>query len=819
MAERDTELEQKSHDLSSPPEGRNKLTYLVTDAPPWYLCIFLAIQHLLTAFGATVSIPLILSEGLCLQYDKLTQSHLINSIFFVSGLCTLLQVTFGVRLPILQGGTFSLLTPTIAMLSMPEWECPAWTHNASLVDPSSPIFKEVWQSRLRNLQGSIMVASLLQIVVGFSGIIGFLMRFIGPLTIAPTITLIGLSLFESSAAKAGTHWGISAMTTLLIILFSQYLRLIPVPLPAYDKTKKLHMSKFYIFQRVSILLGIVVSWLICYILTVCDVLPSNPARYGHLARTDVKENVVSDASWFTFAYPGKLKSTFHFFKFHFYFFYHIIQYKFLFFGFFFPGQWGMPTVSLAGVFGLIAGIICSMAESVGDYHACAKLSGAPPPPKHAINRGIGVEGLGSLLAGAFGTGNGTTSFSENVAVLGITKVGSRRVIFLSGVFMILIGVLGKISAVLTTIPDPVVGGMFMVMFGVITATGISNLQHYLTAFGAIFSIPLILSESLCLQHDGLTQSRLINTIFLVSGICTMMQVAFGVRLPILQGGTFALLTPAMAMLSMPEWECPAWTNNASLVDTSSPVFIEVWQSRLRALQGSIMVASLLQIVAGFTGIIGFLMPLHWAFDHRPHRHAHWPVSYLHRVPIPVPAYNKSRKLHISKFHLFQMMPWGMPTVSLAGVFGLMAGIICSMAESVGDYHACAKLSGAPPPPKHAINRGIGVEGLGSLLAGAFGTGNGTTSFSENVAILGITKVGSRMVIFTSGVLMVLMGILGKIGAVFTTIPEPVVGGMFLVMFGVISAAGVSNLQVKKKAKQDIFRLLNILLQDNLTCFI
>lgn len=42
--------------------------------------------------------------------------------------------------------------------------------------------------------------------------------------------------------------------------------------------------------------------------------------------------------------------------------------------------------------------------------------------------------------------------------------------------MIFMGVLGKISAVLTTIPEPVVGGMFMVMFGVITATGISNLQ-------------------------------------------------------------------------------------------------------------------------------------------------------------------------------------------------------------------------------------------------------------------------------------------------------------------------------------------------------
>lgn len=54
-------------------------------------------QHYLTAFGATISIPLILSERLCLQHDSLTQSHLINSMFFVSGLCTLLQVTFGVR--------------------------------------------------------------------------------------------------------------------------------------------------------------------------------------------------------------------------------------------------------------------------------------------------------------------------------------------------------------------------------------------------------------------------------------------------------------------------------------------------------------------------------------------------------------------------------------------------------------------------------------------------------------------------------------------------------------------------------------------------
>lgn len=56
-----------------------------------------------------------------------------------------------------------------------------------------------------------MVGSLFQVLVGFSGLIGLFMRFIGPLTIAPTISLIGLSLFDSAGLNAGNHWGISAM--------------------------------------------------------------------------------------------------------------------------------------------------------------------------------------------------------------------------------------------------------------------------------------------------------------------------------------------------------------------------------------------------------------------------------------------------------------------------------------------------------------------------------------------------------------------------------------------------------------------------------
>lgn len=65
-----------------------------------------------------------------------------------------------------------------------------------------------------------------------------------------------------------------------------------------------------------------------------------------------------------------------------------------------------------------------------------------------------------------------------------------------------------------------------------------------------------------------------------------------------------------------------------------------------------------------------------------------------------------------------------------------------------------------------------------------------------------------MVIVAAGCVLLLMGVFGKIGAVFATIPTPVIGGMYLVMFGVISAVGISNLQVSPEplGKQSIASL-------------
>lgn len=64
---------------------------------------------------------------------------------------------------------------------------------------------------LPQIQGAILVSSLLQLTLGLSGLVGLVLRYIGPLAIAPTINLIGLSLFTEAGKKSGGHWGIAAL--------------------------------------------------------------------------------------------------------------------------------------------------------------------------------------------------------------------------------------------------------------------------------------------------------------------------------------------------------------------------------------------------------------------------------------------------------------------------------------------------------------------------------------------------------------------------------------------------------------------------------
>ncbi len=385
-------MEKPTHDL----------LYGIDDVPPLGQSLALGLQHYLTMFGSTVAIPLILSKPLGMDGDPVAIGWLIGTMFFVSGITTLLQTTIGNRLPIVQGGTFSFLAPTIAICGM-----------ASLASAG-------WQVRMTHVQGAIIAGAVFEMAIGYFGIIGRLLRFIGPITIAPTIALIGLSLFKFGAPVAGKHWGIGGLTIGLIILFSQILR-----------------HKGRAFALYPVLLGMGGAWATAAVLTATGVFPP-----GHPAFCSLDK--VYAAPWVRVPYPF---------------------------------QWGMPVFGAAAIVGMIAGYMASMIESIGDYFAAARLSGAPPPTQTTVNRGIGTEGLGCLVAGIFGSGNGTTSYSENIGAIGLTRVGSRRVVQMGALLMIVFGGVAKFGALFTTIPEPIVGGMYCTLFGVIASVGLSNLQY------------------------------------------------------------------------------------------------------------------------------------------------------------------------------------------------------------------------------------------------------------------------------------------------------------------------------------------------------
>ena len=386
------------------------ILYPIGSKPKWPLAIMLGIQQYLTMFGATVLIPFIIGGAIGMPPAQL--ALLISTMFFASGICTLIQQSpLGNRLPVVQGGTFSFLGPAFAIIGM--------------VAGKKLTGVDVWQIQMQELAAAVMFASVVEIVLGYTGIIGKVKRLISPITIGPTVAMIGLALFSIGAPWMATNWLISLITLISLILYSQVFSL-----------------KSKVFMMFPVLLAILTGWIIALIGTVTGMISPDNAAY-------LKPDLIASASWFSFQ--------------------HMMPFK-----------WGFPDLGSAtlwaGTIGMLAGYFASMVESIGDYYACARIAEAPVPTEKMISKGLGAEGLGCLIAGVLQTGNGTTTYSENIGSIGLTKVASRRVIIAGALAMLLIPICGKFGASLATIPKPVVGAMFVGLFGMIASVGLSNLQ-------------------------------------------------------------------------------------------------------------------------------------------------------------------------------------------------------------------------------------------------------------------------------------------------------------------------------------------------------
>jgi len=448
------------------------VTYGIEDKPPLGQSILLGTQHWLTMVGSTIAIPLVLSGAL--GFDGGQTAQLVGTFFVVSGIATLAQTTIGNKYPIVQGGTFSMLGPALAIIAV----LGGADGGASSTE------------MMRELQGAIIIAGGVEVLIGYLGVFGKLKKYIGPLVISVVIALIGLALIGvPQITAADQNWYLAGLTLVLIVLFSQYI-------DTYSR----------VFKLFPVLLGLGAAYLLAAVLSIAGIVDI------------VSFGAITDA-------PAIRPIT--------------------------PFQWGTPLFTASFSAGMIAGMLASAIESFGDYHSVARMAGEGAPNKQRVNHGLGMEGLGNVFAGIMGTGNGSTSYTENIGAIGITGVASRYVVQVGAVVMILVGYVGYFGAFVTTIPNAIVGGLFLAMFAQIVGVGLSQLQHvdlnqnrnvFVLGFGlfAGLSIPQYVgnvgSEAF---EAGMSGIPLLGSVLGIPEVATTINIILGTEIAV--GGIAAFI--------------------------------------------------------------------------------------------------------------------------------------------------------------------------------------------------------------------------------------------------------------------------------------
>jgi NCS2 family nucleobase:cation symporter-2 len=135
-----------------------------------------------------------------------------------------------------------------------------------------------------------------------------------------------------------------------------------------------------------------------------------------------------------------------------------------------PFQFGVPIFDTMLILTMTLVMVVVMIESTGMFLALSDMTGKPLVQAD-LTRGLRTDGLGTLLGGIFNTFP-YTSFSQNVGLVGVTGIKSRFVCVAGGIIMVVLGLLPKMAALVEALPSVVLGGAGLVMFGMVTATGI-----------------------------------------------------------------------------------------------------------------------------------------------------------------------------------------------------------------------------------------------------------------------------------------------------------------------------------------------------------
>lgn len=400
----------------------------------------LGLQHVLVMYAGAIAVPLIVGRALKLTPEQV--ALLISADLFACGIVTLIQSLgftkwFGIKLPVMMGVTFAAVGPMVAFANaMPG------------VDGARAIF------------GAIIGAGIVSMLI--APIVSKLLRFFPPVVTGTIIAIIGISLM-----RVGVGWAMSGPPNLaqnvdvpkLIAMVDKVkegaaaaaasaapgasapaLRL-PGPIPMVDNPGYGALDNMAIAAFVLIVVLLLVKYAKGFVANISVLLGIVAGCAVAIAMGKMNFDKVANAHWFDIVLPF---------------------------------AFGAPTFDPVMILTMSLVMIVVMIESTGMFLALSDITGKKiSQPELAA--GLRTDGLGTLIGGVFNTFP-YTSFSQNVGLVGVTGVRSRYVTVAGGIIMIILGTLPKMAAFVEAIPQFVLGGAGLVMFGMVAATGIRILS-------------------------------------------------------------------------------------------------------------------------------------------------------------------------------------------------------------------------------------------------------------------------------------------------------------------------------------------------------
>ena len=390
----------------------------------------LGVQHVLVMYAGAIAVPLIVGRALKLTPEQV--ALLISADLFACGIVTLIQslgVTrwFGIKLPVMMGVTFAAVGPMVAFANaMPG------------VEGARAIF------------GAIIGAGIVSMII--APLVSKMLRFFPPVVAGTIITIIGVSLM-----RVGVGWAMGGPANLAQRTdVPKLLEMVdkakaaaaaasaPValgPIPMIDSPNYGALDHMAIAAFVLVIVLLLVKYAKGFIANISVLLGIIAGCALAIALGKMNFDKVAKAGWFDVVTPF---------------------------------AFGMPTFDPVMILTMVLVMIVVMIESTGMFLALSEITGKPIGQRD-LAAGLRTDGLGTLIGGIFNTFP-YTSFSQNVGLVGVTGVRSRYVCVAGGVIMVLLGMLPKMAAFVEAIPQFVLGGAGLVMFGMVAATGIRILS-------------------------------------------------------------------------------------------------------------------------------------------------------------------------------------------------------------------------------------------------------------------------------------------------------------------------------------------------------